>query len=138
VSAREYPPSSPHWWGWKYYGGHPTTRLLVRYGLTPAPPTEDISDAARESQAQRAARDERERTWRRKQAEDAQALRARFAADQHRRDTEARWASMSEERRAAIREDIARFGIEPVLTLWRHMLRDESFDVPEDVKEQRR
>jgi hypothetical protein len=134
----DHPFSSPHWWGWENLGGHPLRKHLARRGLTLAPEPGPPSAALVESREEVAAREARKREQAREAAEEARALRERFALDQRRRDAEARWTSLSAEKRAAILGDIASFGVEPVVAMWRRMLDDETFDVPDDVKESHR
>ena len=134
MSARE-DPRSPHWWGWRYYGAHPTTRLLAKYGLTLAP-GRPPSDALRESVAERAEREARRRDRARKVAEDVEALRSTFDAEQRARDVEARWQSMTPDRREAMREDVRRFGRDPVIAMWRRLTGDATFDLPSTLEEE--
>jgi hypothetical protein len=131
-------PRSAHWWGHRNFGGHPLTRLLARHGLDLAPDPGPPSAALIESREEMVTREVRKRERAREAAAQARAKREEFAADRRRRDAEARWESLGKEKRASIVEDIGRFGVEPVVAMWRRMLDDQTFDLPDDVKERGR
>jgi hypothetical protein len=122
-------------WQWQYFGGSPQRRRMSRFGLIAAPMAERPSAALLESRAEMDARQRRDRDWDRGVGEDMRAAQQRFAAEQRERDVAARWAAMSPERRQALREDVEAIGRDAVIGLWRRLLADETFDLPQALEE---
>jgi hypothetical protein len=122
-------------WQSKYFGGSPAARALARHGLVFSPQPQQPSAALLESRAQIAERRRRDSAWDRHVAEHSCVTRKKFESVRRAREAEARWHSMRPETRASIREDVAAFDRVAVIALWRRMLGDPTFDLPDDLSE---